>query len=92
MNLPAWINLLTILGGLMVLISATFLTYRVANQRRTYRALRPKQSAQENDPSATVVFIWLAFFGLAIGLLLFGLGLASALRPDQVLHDLLQLT
>ncbi len=92
MNLPAWINLLTILGGVMVITSATFLTYRIANQRRTYRALRPKQSTRENDPTAAVVFIWLAFFGLAIGLLLFGLGLASALRPDQVMHGLMRLT
>jgi len=78
---PAWLNTLTILGGILVLAAGSFLTYRISNARRTYRELRPKTSPQQDDPSGTVVFIIVGFIVLVLGLLLFGLGLSGWLMP-----------
>lgn len=81
---PAWLNILTILGGVMVLGGGGFIGYRITNLRQTYRDLRPQKPVSDNESSGNAVIMIVSVLVLAIGLLLLGLGIAGAVRPDQI--------
>lgn len=83
-SVPAWLNTLTILGGLLTIGAAVFLVYRIGGARRTYRDLKPKRGPEEPEPSGTVLFMFVGAIVLALGLLLLGLGIAGAARPEEL--------
>lgn len=83
-SVPAWLNTLTVLGGLLTLGSAIFLVYRIGGARRTYRNLRPQRNSNEPEPSGTVMFMFVGAIVLALGLLLLGLGIAGSVRPEEL--------
>src|SRR5690625_7621828 len=82
-SIPAWLNTLTILGGLITIGAAAFLVYRIAGARQTYRELRPQKSPDQPEPSGTVMFIFVGAILLALGLLLLGLGMAGSEEPKR---------
>ncbi len=81
---PAWLNTLTILGAVLVLGGGGFIGYRIVNLRQTYRDLRPERPASDDKASGNAVIMLVSVLVLAIGLLLLGLGIAGAVRPDQI--------
>ena len=81
---PAWLNTLTILGAVLTLGGGGFIGYRISNLRQTYRDLRPQEPGREDAASGNAVFMLVSVLVLAIGLLLLGLGIAGAVRPDQI--------
>jgi|GEM_PF-3113010 len=83
-SIPAWLNTLTILGGLITIGAAAFLVYRIAGARQTYRELRPQKSPDQPEPSGTVMFIFVGAILLALGLLLLGLGIAGSAEPEEL--------
>lgn len=83
-SIPAWLNTLTILGGLLTIGAAVFLVYRIGGARKTYRDLRPQRNPGQQEPSGTVMFMFVGFIVLALGLLLLGLGIAGSASPEEL--------
>ncbi len=76
------LTVMIVLGSLMVLGGGSLLAWRIFNQRRLYRDLQPPDGNAKADSSAHVVFIVLAFFSFALGLLLLGLGIFGTVVPE----------
>ena len=83
-SIPAWLNTLTILGGLLTIGSAAFLVYRIGGARKTYKDLRAQREPGQPEPSGTVTFMFVGAIVLALGLLLLGLGIAGSARPEEI--------